>query len=192
MVSVHWHQIQIWFKTHLLQSQKLLRLNYLICPREVTVPFTGPFKGQRSSNVLRAIGVGQTSSRSFAENGAQNLSTSPGNIPKLWLRPCEAQSPPTGRNGHSHRPRALGVQLLGTHRARNCERESKVFEQSALSTINTNGTKCGKIAIKLTACTWEARTAMKAHSKSSLQTKSSHSVSAPNTLHWSCSVNIVS
>lgn len=76
-------QIQIWFRTHLQQPQELLRLTELICLGEVTVPFTSPLRGQKSSNALHAIDVGETSSRSFAENSAKvHLATSPGNIPK--------------------------------------------------------------------------------------------------------------
>lgn len=106
-------QIQIWLKTDLQQPQVLLRLNDFICPGEVTVPFISPLRGQKSSNALRAIDVGETSSRSFVENSAKDhLATPPGNIPKLWLRPREAQSPPTGDHGHSHRSRALSEQLL--------------------------------------------------------------------------------
>lgn len=92
MMSVQCHQqIQIWFKTHPEQPQGHLRLNKVICLRVVTVPFTSPLRGQRSSYALRAIGVGETSSRSFAENSAKvHRATSPENIPKLWLRPRAA------------------------------------------------------------------------------------------------------
>lgn len=154
----------MWFKTHLPQPQEFVRLNELICLGEVMVPFISPLRGQRSSNTLRAIGVGQTPSRLFAESSAKvRPATSPANIPK----------PSRSRKPAYWRKRTLPRQLLwNTERATASAIRARLNKMHCKQSARKTPSEVKKKKYrKLTACTSEMRAAMKTHSKSSLRTK---------------------